>query len=90
MMMALNHLNKISFAFNKISSIKNRFPLFANFHRINSCFDGKDIQIRCNQSSNENILHTIRVKHDIENKRKTSLLGGGLERIESQHQKVLK
>ena len=86
--MALNQLNKLSYALNAINLAKNKFNYYQTFSRINSYFYAKDIQIRSNQTSNENILHTIRVKHDIENKRKTSLLGGGLDRIESQHQKV--
>ena len=39
-------------------------------------------------SSNANIMHTIQVKEDIDRKRKTSLLGGGLDKIEAQHRKV--
>ncbi len=44
--------------------------------------------IKLSYSSNANIAHTIQVKQDIDNKRKNSLLGGGIHRIDAQHRKV--
>lgn len=40
--------------------------------------------IRCASS----IAHTVKVQHQIEEKKRTALLGGGLKRIESQHNRV--
>ncbi|XP_054168571.1 propionyl-CoA carboxylase beta chain, mitochondrial-like [Oppia nitens] len=47
----------------------------------------QEVQSKCRFSGNPNIMHTIRVKQDIDSKRNTSLLGGGLDKIHAQHRK---
>lgn len=40
--------------------------------------------VRCVSS----IAHTVKVQHQIEDKKRTALLGGGVKRIEAQHKRV--
>jgi hypothetical protein len=67
----------------KLSLIKSQSNgLFQTIKYINNNI------IKLSYSSNANIAHTIQVKQDIDNKRKNSLLGGGIHRIDAQHRKV--
>ena len=78
--MASLQLNRLRLVLNAFNCHKNEL-LSQKLRKI-------EFKVKYNLSSNENILHTIQVKTDIDKKRQSSLLGGGLERIESQHKKV--